>query len=137
MNDVSDQLRKLVEGLYRATMSSSIMWVSKEENIFEAPLGKGYVQVLSEVDEEGDFYHIARIVNDKKEVVDTIYGGTLSGGNWTSRPTTGHTDYWKLLTDLFVAARRSAVGAQEIISSMLDELPSAPTTDHLSDDTPF
>jgi len=131
MNDSTTDLRRLVEGLYLKTLSKSVSWTyDQSTDACEAHLGNGYVQVVGETNSEGDYYCYIKVLNKEKQVVDSIYGGSLG----ESAPTnTGHKDYWKLIADLKSSAERSALGADEIISSILSEL----GIDSLDVDLPF
>lgn len=121
MNDSTTPLRKLIEALYLRTLDRKIPWVFLQAaDTCEAPLGEGYVQVVKEADDDGDYYSYVRLLNKDKQVVENIYGGTLGQNN---RPAnTGHKDYWELMNDLRSIAQRAAVGADTVVNSMLKTL---------------
>lgn len=119
-SSMQKNLRRLVEAIYQNSISGSINWSYNEPaDICEAELGKGFIQVLTDTDEDGDYYNYIRILNSDKQVVDTIYGGTLGSLGSTAAPSTGHANYWQMIADLKSVAHRSAVGANDVINSML------------------
>jgi hypothetical protein len=116
-------------------MEQSLPWTyNPSSDSCEAEVGAGYVEVVQEADEDGDYYSYVQIRNSQKEVVDTIYGGTVGGSH---KPfNTGHKDYWELMKDLRAQAYRSAMGSDKVISGMLAELNAASLALD-SDDIPF
>lgn len=121
MTDISTTFRKLLEGLYIKTNQQVVIWnFNQSESLCESSIGDGYVQVFQEADEDGDYYNYVRVLNGDRDVVDTIYGGALGRG--ASPANTGHADYWDLMRDLYSAARRSALGADKVIGSMVKAL---------------
>lgn len=129
----NQQLRRLIEGLYLQTIKQAVKWSFNErDSICEAEIGAGYVQIAEEADDDGDYYSVARVLNKNRDVIDTIYGGTL--GRDKTPVNTGHPDYWVLLRDLFSSAKRSALGADKVIDSIVDAL-GAKNMD--VDDVPF
>lgn len=121
MTDMTDQLRRLVEGLYLKTNQQGVEWRSDQaDSLCEAAIGDGYVQVLQEADDEGDFYSYVRVLNASRDVIDTIYGGSLGKDK---KPTnTAHQNYWQLMSDLYSSARRSSLGADKIVNNIVDAL---------------
>ncbi|TMJ17159.1 MAG: hypothetical protein E6G94_02315 [Alphaproteobacteria bacterium] len=136
MTTYTEQLRKLLEGLYLRTIEKSINWTYDESSdSCESRLGDGYVQVVGETDDAGDYYSFIKLLNYNKQVIDSIYGGSY--GLKDHKPSnTGHPDYWKLIVDLKQAAERSALGADKVIETMLLRL----NSDNLKlddDEVPF
>jgi hypothetical protein len=120
MNDTTSDLRRLVEGLYLRTLAKKIDWTyNQSTDSCEASLGDGYVQIVRETDEDGDYYSYIKILNSLKQVIDNIYGGTLGQEPPANTP---QNDYWTLMGQLREAAERQALGADKVISSILTEL---------------
>jgi len=121
MTTVNNQIRRLLEGLYLKTVSGDISWsYDSAEDKCEAQIGSGYIQVLGDTDEDGDYFNYVRILNSNKVVSDNIYGGTP--GRSAIPSNTGHSNYWELIRDLKSAAQRSALGSQEVLLSMISAL---------------
>ena len=132
MTDAIAPLRDLVEAVYKKTMSAELDWTfDQEADVCEANIGEGYLHICSDVDDYGDHFYYVKILNWQKQVIDTVYGGTLGQG----LPSTGHANYWSLITDLRTAAHRKAVGADAVIRSMLTAL--GRNDPDLDDDVPF
>lgn len=121
MIDSTTGLRKLLEALYLKTIAGNISWSYLQTiDLLETPLGQGYIQIAQETDEDGDYYTFIRILNEAKQVVENIYGGTLGTNN---KPVnTAHKTYWELITDLRSVALRAAVGADAVLASMIQTL---------------
>lgn len=120
MNNAKDDLRRLVEGLYLGTINGKVKWsYDSAGDLCEAKLGDGYIQVVRETDEDGDYFSYVKVLNSDKQVIDNIYGGTL-GGNEPSN--TGHANYWQLMKELREVAERQALGADQVISSILKQI---------------
>lgn len=133
MTDAAAPLRSLVEAIYRKTASGELDWTfDQEADVCETDIGQGYFQVCSDVDDDGDYYYYLKILNGRKQVIDTLYGGAFG----STPPTTGHANYWTLIRDLRTLAHRRAVGADAVVQSMLDALGAAPASD-LDEDVPF
>lgn len=138
MTDSSSDLRELVEVLYIRTADRKVPWRYDEtSDTCEVTLGKGYVQVLGETDEDGDYFNYIRLLNSDKAVIEDIYGGTLAGSASPvkSPMRTGHQSYWELIRDLKSRAQRIAIGADEVLVSMLGELRAGASD--LDEDVPF
>jgi hypothetical protein len=120
MNDEITQKRKLVESLYLRTVEGKIEWHYDPVNgSSEATVGNGHVEMDSESDEDGNYYPVVKVLNQNKEVIDRVYGGSL----WRSKPSsTGHATYADLISDLLVKAERKAKGADVVLNSILNEL---------------
>ena len=120
MSQVKDDFRRLLEGLFIGTSNGSVSWsYDSSENLCEAKIGQGYVQVVRETDPDGDYYSYVKVLDKEKQVVDTIYGGSVG----TSLPVhTAHKDYWQLMNELQELAGRQALGADKLIHDMLKDL---------------
>jgi hypothetical protein len=119
MMDAAAPLRGLVEAIYKKSSSGELDWIyEQDENVCETRIGDGYFQVCADTDDDGDYYYYVKILNQSKQVIDTIYGGNFQD----YVPTTGHQNYWQLITDLRTLAFRKALGADEVIKSMLSAL---------------
>ncbi|WP_447758662.1 hypothetical protein [Sphingopyxis fribergensis] len=135
MNDLTANMRRLIEALYIKSINQEISWsFFHGADLCEAEFGEGFVQTIEEANEDGDYYCYARILNSDKEVIDNIYGGTL--GNKNKPYNTDHKSYFELLRDLHTVAKRNALGADRLISSLLSALgaENLPVSD---DDVPF
>lgn len=133
----TEQLRRLLESLFIRTMEKDISWTYDEaSDSCEASLGDGFVEVSGETDEDGDYLTLVKILNERKQVIDRIYGGSYGLSDFNPHNTT-HKNYWSLIKELKTAAERSALGADRVIDSILVRLASGnlPLTD--SDDVPF
>ena len=132
MTNAKDDLRRLVEGLYLGTLNGKVKWTyDSASDLCESKLGDGYVQTVRETDNDGDYFSYVKVLNASKQVIDNIYGGTLSNGDPVN---TSHKNYWTLMGDLREVAERQALGADKVISSILDDLGAK----NLSlDDVPF
>lgn len=136
MTDATRPLRKLLEAVYLRTMEQSLQWTyNPSSDSCETEVGAGYVEVVQEADEDGDYYSYVQIRNSQREIVDTIYGGTI--GKSTIPFNTGHKDYWELMKDLRAQAYRSAMGSDKVVSGMLSELNASNLALDLDDDLPF
>lgn len=125
--------RRLLEGLYIKTIEGNISWsYDQSADSCQANFGLGYVEVLSETDEDGDYFNYVRILNLKMELIENIYGGTV--GHSIKPVNTSHSNYWELIRDLMSTAKRSATGADEVMQSILIELEA---TNLRMDDVPF
>lgn len=135
MSDATVNMRKLIEALYIRSASQDISWsFFPGSDLCETDLGEGFVQTIEEADEDGNYYCYVRILNSEKEVIDNIYGGTLGIKN---KPyNTDHKNYFELLRDLHVTAKRNAVGADKLVSSILGAL-NAENLSISDDDAPF
>lgn len=121
MTDPTKMLRKLIEAIYLKTVAQELTWTfDPSTDACESDLGAGSIEVVQETDPEGDYFSYVKIKNSEREVVETIYGGTLGKG--TKPYNTGHKDYWELLSDLRAQSYRSAMGADKIVGSMLIQL---------------
>jgi hypothetical protein len=133
VTDSTTPLRKLVEALYIKTIGQELVWsYNSATDSCEASVGAGYVSVIQETDEDGDYYSYLQIKNSQSEVVDSIYGGTLGK---SSPFNTGHHNYWELIKDLRAQAYRSAMGSDKVVSSMLVALNASSLK--LDDEIPF
>lgn len=137
MSQYTDQLRKLLEGLYLRTMDQQIDWSYDEAtDSCEASIGDGYVQVSGETDDDGDYINLVKLLNSSKQVINRIYGGSYGLGDF-SPFNTGHKNYWILISELKTAAEKSALGADKVLASMLDRLNSNRLPLSADDDVPF
>lgn len=94
--------------------------MDESESLCEAHIGAAYVQVLEEANEDGDYYSYVRVLNNVRDIVDTIYGGSL--GKNAIPVNTAHPTYWQLLRDLYSSAKRSALGADKIVDDIIGNL---------------
>ena len=137
MTTYTEQLRRLLEGLYLRTMEKKIRWTYDEStDSCEASLGRGYVELAGETDQDGDYSVLVKLLNADKQVIDRIYGGSY--GLHEHVPfNTGHKTYWVLMTEIKNSAERSALGSDEVIDSMISGLASdvLPLSD--DDEIPF
>lgn len=132
MIDTKADLRRLVEGLYQATAKGHVSWrYDASSDLCETQVGDGYIQIVREADEDGDYYSYIKVLNSEKQVIDNIYGGSLG---FHKPVNTEHKDYWALMSDLRESAERQALGADKVISSILTELGA---TELNVDDVPF
>lgn len=133
----TEQLRRLLEGLYIKTMSKEVNWSYDEANdLSEASIGNGYVQIVGETDEDGDFIIVVKILSESKQVIDRVYGGSYGLGGFQPY-NTGHNDYWHLIRELKASAQRAALGADVVIDSILERLGSKALPLTPEDEVPF
>tara|TARA_R110000787_G_C13271604_1_gene431545 strand:+ start:318 stop:725 length:408 start_codon:yes stop_codon:yes gene_type:complete len=121
MIDSKTQIRRLVESLYIRTLEGKISWsYDASSDSCECEVGEGYIQILQESDDNGDYYTFIRVLNNQKQVIENIYGGSV--GSNTKPFNTPHKDYWELMVDLRAMAQRSAIGGDAVLASMLAQL---------------
>jgi hypothetical protein len=121
VTDEITQQRRLLESLYLKTSDGTIRWdYDAADDSCEASIGNGYVQIMQETDDDGDYYTVIKIMNAKKETIDRITGGWGLGS--MTPMYTGHSSYWELIQQLRVRAERAAKGADVVINSILGSL---------------
>lgn len=135
MSDATANMKRLLEALYLKSLKQEVEWeFFPSLDLCEAKLGSGFVQVVSEADDEGNYYSFVRILDSEKTVVDNIYGGNF--GIQSKPYNTDHKNYWDLMRDLYSVSKRSALGADKLVSSIVDSL-GASNLSISEDDVPF
>jgi hypothetical protein len=117
----------LVKRLHQRTQEGRITWQeSTSENTFLTAFPDHSIQI-SQQGPDYDLDYAVRIFDDEGHLVEEI---TLADLNVSSSNLS-----LKIMRDLFVAARRSAKGADRVVKSILDAL--GPDDDGDDDDIPF
>ena len=105
----SEQLTKLLSELLDATSHGAVGWEeTAEEDAFRIGLGDGMIRIQSRTNPDNDErQYEAYLMNKQGRVVDEI-------SSWGSN--------YKLLRELYEAARSSALNMELVVRSMLSDL---------------
>ncbi|HYH97271.1 hypothetical protein [Hyalangium sp.] len=126
----AQEFLELLQALLEKTQNKEIKWLpTTEPLVFRIALGDGVVRIEHGTDNEGDRYYSATLLNRKGFVLDELTQFYKSA-NWT------------LLSELFTAARRSALSVDDVLSSMFKDLNEGktrlpPEDEDKKDDIPF
>ena len=120
-NDVEkDRLATLARRLAEATAQRAAQWQLKEPDVYSWAADEGTVTVASR-DRDGEPPYELTLFNPSAERVDELSSELLSD----DRPAP-----WNdALAELYRVARRSALGADDIIDALIDRLRDAATED--------
>ena len=117
---VADSHAALITKIFELTLARRLEWDVEPFSSEVACLFSKYkVALLTSEDAEGTPYVVARIYNNKDEMIDSFTDNDL---NSLAPPKAIATSYWKLMTRLENMARRTAMGADEAVKSIMQEL---------------
>ena len=126
----SEKFKILLEKLLEKTCGRELQWhETADESAFRIALGNGLVRIEFDSDYENDTYYAAYLQNKQGRTLDQI--GPLYSQH-TLRD---------FLSEIFVAARISALGVDELLEGMEEDLKSGKTQplppEDEDDDLPF
>ncbi len=125
----SEKFSVLLEKLLSKTREKDIRWhETANESAFRIALGDGLIRIEHSADFENDEYYAAYLQNRKGRTLDQI--GPLYAVDATR----------ELLSELFEAARISALGVDDILESMVADVElgqTQPLPPQEDDDVPF
>jgi hypothetical protein len=114
--DPYTRLIELCERLSGATLTGKVPWTAEEDTAFSCAQRSGSVAIRSR-DRDGEAPYELVIYSPKGATVESLVS------EWT---TAEEPASWNApLADLYRAARRQALGVDEILDALLDELPPA------------
>ncbi|MFY0528849.1 hypothetical protein ACN28I_38710 [Archangium gephyra] len=109
---VNSEFLGLLKALLEKTQAKKVKWIhTTESSAYRIALGDGVVRIENSVDEDGDRYCSATLLNRRGQMLDEI-----------TQYTGANNPHWPLLYDLFSAARRSALAVDDVLSSMIKDL---------------
>lgn len=124
---VDEKIAKLVARLHEKTAAGAVGWEKTvDDGVFQAAFPQFAIRIRpAGHDEEGDSLYQLEIYNDDVELVEEVSTMDLQG----------HVEApWRRLHEIYVNARRIAMGVSEAIDTLLSELGEEPEAD---DDIPF
>jgi hypothetical protein len=118
-----NRLIDLAADMLNRTLNGEIAWVgTDQENTFLFSGTKSSITISSLTDREGDQNSIISLLNARGTVVESLQGefhpdgmGGYAPGEWN-----------ETLNDLFFAARRSALDADTLLDSIIEDMNAPP-----------
>lgn len=116
-----ERLKEVVHALHEKTLSGRLEWKKGfEENSFETRLGKFSIRISEQWDDESqERYEEITLRNQTGDEIEKFVPGQLG---MASNVYGGGQPYWKLFGEIYVRARRQALGVDKAVEDLLSEL---------------